>query len=29
LSNMGWKYTTELKEGIKQTYSWYLNTNIF
>jgi len=24
LSNMGWKYTTELKNGLTQTYNWYL-----
>ncbi len=23
LSALGWKYTTELKDGIKRTYSWY------
>jgi len=26
LSNMGWKYSIDLEEGIKKTYSWYLNT---
>ena len=26
LENMGWSYTTELKEGLIQTYNWYLKT---
>jgi len=26
LSNMGWKYSIDLEEGIKKTYNWYLNT---
>ena len=26
LSNMGWKYKTELEEGLLKTYNWYLNT---
>ena len=26
LENMGWSYTTELKEGLNQTYNWYLKT---
>ena len=25
LENMGWKYTTNLKEGLKKTYKWYLS----
>ena len=25
LENMGWSYTTSLKEGLQKTYSWYLN----
>jgi len=25
LSSMGWKYTTELEEGLKKTYEWYLS----
>lgn len=24
LSNMGWKYSTDLREGFKNTYEWYL-----
>lgn len=24
LENLGWKYSTELKQGIEKTYSWYL-----
>ena len=24
LSNMGWKYSTNLKEGLKITYEWFL-----
>ena len=24
LSNMGWNYTTSLKEGIEKTYNWFL-----
>ena len=24
LENLGWKYSTELKEGIEKTYNWYL-----
>lgn len=28
ISNMGWKYTTNLKEGLEKTYKWYqANTN--
>jgi GDP-L-fucose synthase len=27
LSNMGWKYKTNLKDGLKKTYKWYLNKN--
>jgi len=26
LSNMGWKYTVNLREGLHRTYEWYLNT---
>ncbi len=25
LENLGWKYSTELKQGIEKTYSWYIN----
>jgi len=25
LSNMGWNYTVNLKEGLSKTYKWYLN----
>jgi len=25
LSNMGWKYSIDLKEGLKKTYKWYVN----
>jgi GDP-L-fucose synthase len=25
LSNMGWNYTINLKEGLEKTYEWYLN----
>ena len=24
ISNMGWKYTTNLREGLERTYEWYL-----
>ena len=24
LKNMGWSYTTNLKEGLEETYNWYL-----
>ena len=24
MKEIGWEYSTELKEGIKKTYSWYL-----
>jgi len=27
LSNMGWKYTTNLKEGLEKTYQWYMDNN--
>ena len=27
LNELGWKYKTELKDGIKKTYEWYLNKN--
>lgn len=25
LSNMGWKYSIDLEQGLKKTYKWYLN----
>ena len=25
LSDIGWEYTTKLKEGLEKTYKWYLN----
>ena len=25
LKEMGWEYTTELEDGIKQTYDWFLD----
>ena len=25
LSDLGWEYTTKLKEGLEKTYKWYLN----
>jgi GDP-L-fucose synthase len=25
LSNMGWKYSVDLKDGLKKTYKWYLS----
>jgi GDP-L-fucose synthase len=25
ISNMGWKYTTNLKEGLEKTYKWYID----
>jgi GDP-L-fucose synthase len=25
LSNMGWKYSVDLKDGLNQTYKWYIN----
>jgi len=25
LSNMGWKYSIDLEDGLKKTYKWYLN----
>jgi GDP-L-fucose synthase len=25
LNSLGWKYKTELRDGISQTYDWYLN----
>ncbi len=28
LSNMGWSYTTDLKEGLRETYKWYLDKNL-
>ena len=24
LSNMGWKYSIDLEDGLKKTYKWYL-----
>ena len=27
LSNMGWNYSTNLKEGLEKTYNWYLSEN--
>jgi GDP-L-fucose synthase len=27
LSNMGWKYSINLEDGLKKTYKWYLNQN--
>jgi len=26
LSNMGWKYSIDLEDGLKKTYNWYSNT---
>jgi len=28
LTSMGWKYSTELLEGLKKTYDWYLSTKL-
>ena len=28
LSNMGWKYSIDLEEGLKKTYKWYLKGNL-
>lgn len=28
LTNMGWKYGVELKEGVKRSYEWYLENNL-
>jgi GDP-L-fucose synthase len=28
LSNMGWKYSMDLKEGLKKTYDWYLKKDL-
>ena len=28
LSNMGWEYSVDLKEGLEKTYKWYLTKNI-
>jgi GDP-L-fucose synthase len=25
LSNMGWKYSIDLEEGLKKTYKWYFD----
>jgi len=27
LSNMGWSYSVNLKEGLATTYKWYLDEN--
>ena len=27
LSNMGWRYSTHLEKGLKETYKWYLSEN--
>ena len=27
MTELGWKYKTELEEGIKQTYQWYLDNS--
>jgi GDP-L-fucose synthase len=27
LSNIGWKYSVDLKDGLKKTYKWYLEKN--
>jgi len=27
LSNIGWKYSVDLKDGLKKTYKWYSETN--
>ncbi len=29
LNKLGWKYSVELKEGIKRMYEWYLKSNSF
>ena len=30
MKELGWEYTTELEDGIKKTYSWFLdNNNVF
>ncbi|MBT3904008.1 hypothetical protein HOF26_04250 [bacterium] len=26
LENMGWKFSMDLKNGLKETYKWYLTT---
>jgi GDP-L-fucose synthase len=28
LSNMGWKYSVDLKDGLTKTYKWYLESSI-
>ena len=28
LSSMGWKYSIDLKDGLKKTYKWYLKENL-
>jgi GDP-L-fucose synthase len=28
LKKMGWNYTTNLKEGLRKTYDWYLQENL-
>ena len=27
LEGMGWKYSIDLKEGLKKTYEWYFESN--
>ena len=27
LKEVGWSYTTNLEDGIKQTYDWFLDNN--
>ena len=27
LSKMGWTYNTDLEEGLKKTYAWYISEN--
>ncbi len=29
LSNMGWKYSIDLKDGLKKTYKWYLKGGLW
>ena len=28
LKKMGWSYTTNLQEGLRKTYNWYLQNNL-
>jgi GDP-L-fucose synthase len=28
LSNMGWKYSVDLEDGLEETYKWYLKENV-